>query len=201
MAWLGEWVQSGLFQWVGLPLLIFCARIVDVTLGTLRIIFIARGLRYWAPLIGFVEVLIWLAAITQIMHNLGNVATYLAFAGGFATGTYVGIWLENLLAMGLSIIRIITPHPTPDLIAELRGAGFGVTVIDGQGLFQPVKIVFSIVKRRRIKEILEIVKRHDPQAVYTVEDVRSVSPSALPLLQPDTGRLNAPLGTLKQQDK
>lgn len=196
MAWLGEWMQSGIFQWVVLPLLIFCARIADVTLGTLRIIFIARGQRYWAPVIGFVEVLIWLAAITQLMRNLTNVATYLAYAGGFAGGTFVGIWLEDRLAMGLSILRIITPHPAPGLLDELREAGFGVTTIDGQGLFQPVKIMFSIVKRRCIPALLEIVKRHDPQAVYTVEDIRSVSPSASPFLQPAAG-----LGKLDPQDK
>jgi len=196
MAWLGEWMQSGVFRWLVLPLLIFCARIADVTLGTLRIIFIARGQRYWAPVIGFVEVLIWLAAITQLMRNLTHVVTYLAYAGGFAAGTFVGIWLEDRLAMGVSIIRIITPQPTPALLAELREAGLGVTTIDGQGLFRPVKIVFSIVKRRCIPALLGIVKRHDPQAVYTVEDIRSVSPSASPFLQPAAG-----LGKPEQQDK
>ncbi|MEW6515477.1 MAG: DUF2179 domain-containing protein [candidate division FCPU426 bacterium] len=198
---LSEWAQSSVFQWVLLPLLIFCARVVDVTLGTIRIIFITRGQRYWAPLIGFVEVLIWLLAITQLMRNLNNLATYFAFAGGFATGTFAGMWLENRLAMGLSIIRIITPQPTPDLLANLRESGFGVTTIDGQGLFRPVKVLFSIVKRKRIREILEIVKCHDPQAVYTVEDIRTVSPSAFPFLHPETNRLDDALGRFSRQGK
>jgi len=86
-------MSSKLFAWVVLPVLIFIARVADVSLGTVRVIFITRGLKYFAPIVGFLEILIWLLAIGQIMRNLSHPICYIAYAGGFATGNYVGIWI------------------------------------------------------------------------------------------------------------
>jgi uncharacterized protein YebE (UPF0316 family) len=170
--------------WLLIAILIFFARILDVGLGTMRIIFISRGFKYLATTVSFFEILIWLFAITQIMKNLNNYAYYVAFAGGFASGTFVGIWIENKLAMGVAIIRIITQNNTSSLIKRLKDERCGLTVIQGQGLFNPVEIIFMIAKRNRIKGILGIVKELNPDAVYTIEDVRSVNPAILPSLQP-----------------
>jgi uncharacterized protein YebE (UPF0316 family) len=81
----------GLYTWIVLPLLIFLARVVDVSMGTIRVIFVSRGLKYLAPVVGFFEVLIWLLAIGQIMKNLSSPLCYVAYAGGFAAGNYIGI--------------------------------------------------------------------------------------------------------------
>ncbi|MCF7794547.1 MAG: DUF5698 domain-containing protein [Candidatus Cloacimonetes bacterium] len=91
-----------------LPILIFISRIFDVSLGTLRIIFVNKGMRYLAPIIGFFEVLIWLIVISQVMQNMNSPINYIAYAAGFATGNYVGILIEQKLAMGITLIRIIT---------------------------------------------------------------------------------------------
>lgn len=102
-----NFVDSQLFTWIVLPLLIFIARVVDVSIGTLRIVFIARGERLVAPILGFLEILIWLLAIGQIFKHLNNIGCYLAYAGGFAMGNYIGMVIEHKLAIGVQVIRII----------------------------------------------------------------------------------------------
>ena len=96
-----------LYTYLLLPLLIFCARIIDVSIGTLRIIFVSKGKRNIAPLLGFFEVLVWILAISEIMQNLNNWVCYVAYAAGFAAGNYVGMIIEEKLAIGILIIRII----------------------------------------------------------------------------------------------
>ncbi|HER42916.1 MAG TPA: hypothetical protein ENO08_00460, partial [Candidatus Eisenbacteria bacterium] len=83
-------IDSELFKWVVLPLLIILARVIDVTIGTIRIVFVSRGHKVIAPILGFFEVLIWLLAIGQIMRNLSNFMCYIAYGTGFALGTYMG---------------------------------------------------------------------------------------------------------------
>src|SRR5512136_1275959 len=109
-------VSTDLFTYVVLPILIFCARICDVSLGTIRVIFVSRGYRYLAPVLGFFEISIWLLAIGQIMRNLNNWTAYLAYAAGFALGTFVGITLEERLSIGMVIVRVITKRDCSPLI-------------------------------------------------------------------------------------
>ena len=99
--------DSHFFTFVVLPALIFIARVCDVTIGTLRIISVSRGYKFLAPVFGFFEVLIWIVVIGKVMQNLGNVFCYIGYAGGFATGNLVGIIIEERLAMGILLIRII----------------------------------------------------------------------------------------------
>src|SRR3989338_8300095 len=94
-------LDSPVFQYVVIPLLIFLARVCDVSVGTVRLILLYRGRRVLAPLLGFFEVLIWLLAVRQIMFNLTNPVVFISFAAGFAAGNYVGIILEEKLAVGL----------------------------------------------------------------------------------------------------
>ena len=161
-----------------IPLLIFFSRILDVTLGTMRIIFVARGMRYYAALLGFFEVLVWLLAIGQVMQNLTNWVTYVAYASGFAAGNFVGIALENRIAMGNLIIRIITRKEANELIRYLWEKGYGITTVDARGETGPVKLIFTIVKRKKIAEVIRIIKKFNPNAFYTIEDVRFVSDTA-----------------------
>ena len=95
------------YVWVGLPLLIFLARVFDVTLGTMRIIFTSRGLRNWAPILGFIETFVWIVAVSSIVKHAQNVVAYAGYAAGFATGTYVGMLIESRLAMGTITLRAI----------------------------------------------------------------------------------------------
>lgn len=168
-------LDSNWFIYGLLPLLIFLSRIVDVTLDTLRIVFISRGNKVIAPILGFFEILIWLVAITRIMENLDNVTTYFAYAAGFAVGNYVGLRVEEKLAMGMQIIRIITGRNASELIESLREKGFGVTAVDAEGKDGPVHVIFLITKRQVAKEVISIVNNYNPKAFYSIEDVRSVN--------------------------
>jgi uncharacterized protein YebE (UPF0316 family) len=167
-------LNSEIFKFAILPLIIFSTRICDVTLDTLRIIYVSRGIKLLAASIGFFEVLIWLFAITQIFKNLTNPFCYIAYAGGFAMGNYVGILIEERMAIGTVVIRIITQKNADELIELLKNEGYGVTYMDAQGAQGPVKIIFTIVKRKNIEHVLEIIRSNNPQAFYTIEDVRSV---------------------------
>lgn len=162
------------FDFIILPLLIFTARIFDVSLDTIRVIMVSKGYRKLAPYIGFFQVLIWIITITRIMENLDNWITYVAYAAGFAMGTYVGMWLEERLAIGNELLRVITRKPADDLVKVLRGEGFSVTVADGMGRDGEVGIIFLVAKRKNLKHAIALVKKYNPHAFYTVEDMRYV---------------------------
>lgn len=173
--------DTPIYAWVILPLLIFLARITDVSLGTVRLIFISRGFKYLAPIVGFFEVLIWILVIGQIMQNLGNPLSYIAYAGGFATGNFVGLLIAEKLSLGTVIIRLVTQKPAADLIEQLRQRRYGVTVMNGHGANTPVQILFTIVRRREAARVIELVKQFNSQAFYSVEDVDLVERGVFPL--------------------
>ena len=123
--------DSALFSWVILPLLIFFARILDQSIGTMRLIFISKGLKYIAPFLGFFEVIIWLLAVGQIMQHLDNWLSYIAYGAGFAMGNFIGIKLEERLSLGTVIIRVILTKEAPELVTSLTDQNFGLTLVDG----------------------------------------------------------------------
>jgi uncharacterized protein YebE (UPF0316 family) len=164
-----------IFNWILLPFLIFFARVCDVSLGTIRIIFVSKGIKYLAPLIGFFEILIWLLAISQIMQNLTNVYYYIFYASGFAIGNLVGIILEEKLSIGTVGVRIITKRDAKKLVDTLKKANYGLTVLDAEGSNGMVKIIFTVVNRQNIKDVINIVKRYNSKAFYSIEDIRYVS--------------------------
>lgn len=176
-----QWINSDLFTWVVLPLLIFLARICDVTIGTIRIIFVSKEQKIWASLFGFFEVLIWLVVIGQVMQNLDNVFCYIAYAAGFACGNYIGITIEGKLAMGLLIVRVFTTNGETKLIDSLRASGFGVTNIPAQGGSGPVNVVYTIIKRSCLQQVVGIIKHFNPKAFYSIEEVRSVNAGVFPV--------------------
>ncbi len=163
------WIIYGL-----IPVLIFLARIVDVSVGTVRIVYLIRGHKMLAAGLGFVESIVWLIAVVQIMQNITNPLYYLTFAGGFAAGNYAGLYIEEKLAIGNSILRIITQREAEDLVERLNDAGFGVTHVDAHGRSSEVKIIYSVVKRDDLKRVLKIVREFNPKAFYTIEDVQYV---------------------------
>jgi uncharacterized protein YebE (UPF0316 family) len=173
-------MENPTFFYVILPILIFLSRIFDVSLGTLRIIFVAKGMKIIAPIIGFFEVLIWLIVMGQIMTNLTNPINYLAYAGGFATGNFVGIYIEGKLAMGIMLLRIITKKSANELIQFFRAGGYQVTNISADSNEGKVEIIFLPIRRKELPGVIEVVKKYNPNALYTIEDVRGLSEKALP---------------------
>jgi uncharacterized protein YebE (UPF0316 family) len=180
--------DAQLYAWVILPLLIFVARVADVTLGTLRIIFVSRGKRRLAPILGFFEVLIWIVAIGQLVQNLSSVTSYLGYAAGFAAGNYVGMLIEDRLAIGTQVVRAIIAGNGEEVIHHLHDAGFGVTGVDGQGATGPVKLIYAVVKRKHIKEVMRIIHNVHPKAFVTIEDVRSSEEGIFPMGKYDDKR-------------
>lgn len=172
--------EFSLMGWVVLPLFIFLARVVDVTLGTLRILFVARSMKLLAPLTGFFESLIWLLAIGQIIQSLTNVSLYIAYAAGFAFGNYVGIYIEEKIAMGLLCVRTITRDDATDLIEYLKDRQFGVTSVSASGVSGQVRLILSIIKRKDLNKIISIIREKTPHAFVSVEDVRSVTEGYFP---------------------
>jgi uncharacterized protein YebE (UPF0316 family) len=168
------------FAWVILPLLIFFARICDVTLGTIRVIFISKGFKYIAPVIGFFEVIIWLLAIGQVMNNVTNVASYIAYGAGFATGTFVGMAIEEKLSLGTVIVRVITNQEANDLVEYLRARHYGVTVIGATGSTGPVQVLFMVIKRQDLGMVTGIIRQFQPNAFYSIEDVKSAAEGVFP---------------------
>lgn len=142
---------------------------------------VAKGQKFWAPLLGFFEVLIWLIAISKIFENLDNWVCYIAYAAGFATGNYIGLIWEEKLAMGIVRIQIITRKKADNLIANLKTAGYGITYHEARGSAEYVSIIYSIIKRQEIKKVEEIVKTTNPHAFYSIEDVKMVSHGVYPL--------------------
>lgn len=157
------------------PLLIFCARLCDVSLSTVRIILVSRGIKKAAPLIGFFEVLAWLFAISQVMRHLDHWVNYVAYALGFAAGTRMGIFLESRLALGLVAVRVITPDDASDLIGRLRDERFGVTDFAARGVRGNVRLILSVIQRKHLDRVVEIVRSSHPKAFVSISDVRSVS--------------------------
>ena len=157
------------------PLFIFFARILDVSLGTLRIMFVSKGLKVKATLLGFVEILIWTIIVAQLFQNLDNWVNYVAYAGGFATGTFIGMYIEEKMKMGVQIFRIIVAQDSEILVQKLQESDFRVTEIDGKGRYGSVKILFTVAKRKRWYELKEILRKYAPAAFFSVEDVKDVS--------------------------
>ncbi|QGY46101.1 DUF2179 domain-containing protein [Maribellus comscasis] len=167
-------IDSIWFTFMLLPFLIFIARIADVTLDTLRIVFITKGNKIIAPILGFFQILIWLVAITRIMKDLDNITYYLAYAGGFATGNYIGLILEEKFALGIQMIRIVTQKDASSLISNLYEKGLHSTSVEAKSNQGKVHVIYLIVQRKMIQNIISLTNQYNPNAFYSIEDIRSV---------------------------
>jgi uncharacterized protein YebE (UPF0316 family) len=172
--------DSDLFSYVLMPFLIFCARICDVSIGTMRIIFVTKGKRSIAPILGFFEVLIWITAISKIMQNLDNYVDYIAYAAGYATGNFVGMIIEEKLAVGIQMVRIFAHERGNELVQLLNSNGFGATVVEGFGARTQVHLIYTIVRRNELAGVVDIISHFNPKSFYTIEDIRSVKEGIFP---------------------
>jgi uncharacterized protein YebE (UPF0316 family) len=166
-------------------LTIFLLRITDVSIGTIRTIYSVRGQRMLATVLGFVESLIWIYAISRLVVTVKESPwNMIAWAIGFAAGTYIGITIEKWIASGNILVRVISPKHAIRLRAKLLDAGYGVTALQGQGRDGEVMVMFVVAARRRGDEILEHIQSMDPDAFITVEPVSQAIGGYAPLLSP-----------------
>lgn len=173
-------LEDIIFPLILLPAVIFFARVADVTLGTLRIVFISQGRRKLAPFVGFFEIIIWLIAMGQIFSNLTNVIYYLAYAGGFAMGNYIGLIVENKISLGLLSLQLIIRENAEILINLLKEQGYSLTTMTAEGTSGFVKIVYLVIKRKSLPKTLEMVRKNNPKAFISIEHVKSVSGGNFP---------------------
>lgn len=159
---------------------IFFARIGDVSINTVRIVFVSRGMKMQATILGFFEALIWLIAVGKIMQNLSDVGSYIAYAGGFSAGNYVGMMIEKRLMIGNLIFRVITYKDSTMLQDRLRSAGATVIGLPAEAGYGSATLLFAIVQRRDMNRTIGIIKECNPNAIYSIEDMRLVSESAVP---------------------
>ncbi|MDR1405773.1 MAG: DUF2179 domain-containing protein [Prevotellaceae bacterium] len=169
-----------LFNYPYLPFLVFFARICDVTLGTLRIIFISKGKKYLAPLAGFLEVFIWIVVISRILEASNDLICYVSYAGGYAAGSFIGMHVEERLAIGMLFISVFTKKDGKQLVAQLNHAGYGATINRGEGMEGGVNIVQTVVIRKKSERALQIITQFDPKVFYVVSDVRAVQHGIFP---------------------
>ncbi|WP_035804284.1 DUF2179 domain-containing protein [Lunatimonas lonarensis] len=168
-------ISEQVFTYVIMPLLIFLARIGDVSINTLRIVFVMSGKKYIAPLMGFFEALIWLLAIGQIFQNINNPLSYIAYSGGFAMGIWVGMTIEEKLALGRVLVRVITPEPMPELVEYMKEKNYRFTIVGAEGRYGRVQLLFTVLKREKLKDFIARVKTVNPKAFYTIESVKRIS--------------------------
>jgi uncharacterized protein YebE (UPF0316 family) len=168
------------YAWVLLPIIVFFARICDVTLGTIRIIFVSRGLRKYAPFLGFFEVLIWIVVIGQLVQHLSSITAYIGYAAGFATGNFVGMWIEDRLALGTYMLRVMISGSGEKLVKAIHDVGFGVTQVDGMGSLGPVKLIYTVVKRKDVDKVMAIIHKVNPNAFVTMEEIRTYEKGIFP---------------------
>lgn len=156
-----------------LPFVIFFGRIIDVSLGTLRIIFVSKGEKYIAPIIGFFEVLIWIVVISEIFSRANDVTAYLSYAAGYASGNYIGILIEQKIAFGILLCRVYTKGNGKELVSLLNRQNFGATLIHGTGSLGEIDVIETVVDRKLMKKVERIFTEFDPNVFFVVEDVRT----------------------------
>ncbi|MBN2651898.1 MAG: DUF2179 domain-containing protein [Spirochaetales bacterium] len=169
-----EFINSDIFKWVIFPLVIFISRIIDVSLGTTRIIMISKGRKELAMLIGFFEITIWVLVSAQVIRSLDNFVFIIAYAGGFAAGNYIGMVIDEKIAMGKVSVRLILNKDPSEVIEKLKENGYGVTHFEATGSRGKAYVIYSIMHRKKLEEFSTIVTQRHPKAFISVEDTRLV---------------------------
>ena len=158
-----------------LPVLIFCARVADVSIGTLRMICIVRDHRPLAVFLSFAEVSIWLLAVTGVLTHLDQWVNIVAYAGGYATGSAVGMWIESRLALGTQVVTFVSCGTAQAVAERMRFADHSVTTLSGRNQDGPVSICYAILPRKHTAAAIRMAREVDPDVVATVEDVRTTT--------------------------
>jgi uncharacterized protein YebE (UPF0316 family) len=168
-----------------LPLVIFVAETLVVTISTVRIISVSRGRKVLASVLGTFEITIWLFAIGKVMQNLNDWTCFVAFAAGFTIGNFFGIILEAKLAIGNLVVRVITHRNGAEIVGALKAAEYGVTSIDAQGATGAVQVILTVIPRKELDKVVGLIKACDPKVFYSVDDLQSAAAGISP-----TGRVS-----------
>ena len=170
-------------------IVVFFARVADVSLGTIRTISIVHGRTKTAFFLGFIEISIWLAVIAAVLSDIMTRPLLGVFyAVGFSTGNVVGILIERRLAFGHIVLRVISSRETGERLAStIREAGFGVTTFEGSGMSGPVTLLYIAARRKDVNGLLPMIRRMAPDAFYIMELASSVSKIYRPMMPPATG--------------
>jgi len=167
---------------------IFLARIVDVSLGTLRTISIIQGRSWVSFWLGFGEIIIWLWVISTVITQVKEIPVLAIFyAFGFASGNMVGIRIERWLAFGHIIIRVISTKHFKEMADTIRKAGYGVTTFQGEGMCGPVMELYIVCRRKNLRDVVQLAHSIEPDAFYITEQVGEVSKIYRPIMTPITG--------------
>jgi uncharacterized protein YebE (UPF0316 family) len=150
---------------------IIALRLIDVSIGALRIQYLVRGRRVLAGVLGFFESLTWVLAAGLVLSDLDEWYKVIAYAAGFGLGTALGGALDAWIASGQVFLRVMAPVASPQVAADLRAAGFGATILNGEGLDGEVRLTLSAIPRRQLRTAMEIVRAVNPEAYVTVDDV------------------------------
>ncbi len=155
---------------------IFVARVLDVTMATLRMLMVVQGRKFYSACIGFVEIIIYITALNQVVSNLDNIGNLLVYAFGFACGNYVGIAIEEKIALGTLAVQIIHKEKSSDqLVNELRDEGFGVTILSGQGREGSRDVINVVIRRKDLPKLKKLVFRFDSNAFIITNSISSIS--------------------------
>ncbi len=158
-----------------LPVLIFFIRVADMSLDTMRVLFVVRGRRGQAWLVGFMQSALWVLAVASVLSHLDNLLNVVAYAAGFATGNVVGMRIEEKLAIGHSHVRVISARRGDAVAEAVRGAGYAVTELPGRGKDGTVSILTASVRRRDIEPVRSQILTVDPNAFVTLSEVRPLN--------------------------
>jgi len=192
-------IDYTIFSYVILPLLIFLARVTDVSINTVRIIFVMSGHKFISTLLGFIESLIWLLAIGQIFQHLNNWVSYIAYPGGFAIGILVGMIIEERLALGKVVVRAITSENLSDIRSYLESKDIRYTIVSGETARGEERILFTVVKRDELDSVIQKFNEHIPQAFYTIESVKKASEQGILAETPSRRGIGSWLGSVKRK--
>ena len=156
---------------------IFLLRLLDQTLGTLRALYVNKGKPLFGAGLGFIESAIWVVAISQVIKDLDDPYLIIGYAMGFASGTIVGSYIESSIGIGDVVIRIFSSKDdnTKNVAKELRANGFGVTIINGEGMQGEVSILWCVAPRKKAKQVLNIVYEINPAAYVTTESTSPIN--------------------------
>lgn len=169
-------------------LIVFAARVGDVSIGTIRTILTVQGRTVISFFLAIIEITIWITVVSTVIHQVKEHPILIVFyAFGFATGNVVGIITERRLAFGLIILKVITRKAGKSMADRLRKMGQPVTVFIGEGMRGPVNELYIVCRRKNLKRFLSIVKQEDPEAFYIIEQARDVSKVLKPVLSPVGG--------------
>lgn len=155
-------------------LFIFSLRLLGVSISTVRVLLMTRGMRLATPILGFFEVLVYVVAVGKVVEDLNNLPNLLSYCLGFSAGTLLGMWLEGRMAVGFATVRVISPGLSYELAEALRKAGHGVTEGRARGKDGLVSTVKTVVRRREVENVCEVIGQVAPNAFITIEETRRI---------------------------